>query len=116
LAILNNKRLETAKRAAIIATAIQWLLTHIPAHTLPPQLMPFTMLLSRLPSVTSQVAALLAWSWSAVQSFDQGNGIILTATWVIPILLLPGTWHAEPQPEIVLAKKDSPTMGDAHLD
>jgi len=109
LAVLNNKRLETAKRAAIIAAAIQWLLTHIPAHTLPPQLMPFTILLSRLPSVTSQVAALLAWSWSTVQSFDQGNGIILTATWILPILLLPGTWRAEPETPPKVPPKDITT-------
>jgi len=96
LAVLNNKRLEAAKRAAIITAAIQWLLNHIPAQTLPPQLHPFAALLSQLPSLTGQAGALLAWSWSAVQTFDQGHGVILTATWVLPIILLPSTWRPEP--------------------
>lgn len=96
LAVLNNKRLEAAKRAAIITAAIQWLLNHIPTQTLPPQFRPLAALLSQLPSLTGQAGTLLAWSWSAVQTFDQGDGVILTATWFLPIVLLPGTWRPEP--------------------
>ena len=26
-------------------------------------------------------------------SFDRGNGVVLSATWVLPIVLVPGTWE-----------------------
>ena len=28
-------------------------------------------------------------------TFDKGNGVILSATWLMPIVLVPGTWEDE---------------------
>ncbi|KAI0315660.1 hypothetical protein OF83DRAFT_1130888 [Amylostereum chailletii] len=94
LEVLNNKRLEAAKRAAIITTALQWLLGHVPLTILPPQFRPGLLIAQRLVPYLGYIGAFVAWSWGAMKSFDKGYGIVLTATWILPVALIPGTWEA----------------------
>lgn len=100
LDILNNKQLQAAKRAAIITGALKWLMDHIPLPLLPPQMRPAVQVLRRLVPYLGYVGGLIAWSWSAVKSFDKGHGVVLTATWLLPIALIPGTWEADDFPAL----------------
>lgn len=100
LDILNNKQLQAAKRAAIITGALKWLMDHIPLPLLPPQMRPAVMVLRRLVPYLGYVGGFIAWSWSAVKSFDKGHGVVLTATWLLPIALIPGTWEADKFPDL----------------
>ncbi|KAF8257841.1 hypothetical protein EI94DRAFT_1835376 [Lactarius quietus] len=95
LDVLNNKRLEAAKRAAIITTALQWLLGQVPLTVLPPQFRPGLLVAQRLVPYLGYIGGFVAWSWGAMKSFDKGHGIVLTATWLLPVALIPGTWEAK---------------------
>ena len=98
LMILNNKSIEAAKRAAIITTALKWLLDHLPLDVLPLQLRPAAALLRSLVPVIGYIGSFIGWSWSAVCSFDRGQGVVLSATWLLPIALIPGTWEENELP------------------
>jgi len=95
LDVLNNKRLETAKRAAILTTALQWLLGHVPLTLIPPQFHAGVLIARRLVPLLGYIGGFVAWSWGAMKSFDNGQGIVLTATWLLPVALIPGTWEAK---------------------
>jgi len=98
LDVLNNKRLETAKRAAIITTALQWLFSHIPLTLVPPQYRAGVLIAQRLVPFIGYIGGFVAWSWGAMKSFDKGQGIVLTATWLLPVALIPGTWEVDEAP------------------
>ncbi|KAH6883725.1 hypothetical protein BKA70DRAFT_168910 [Coprinopsis sp. MPI-PUGE-AT-0042] len=46
------------------------------------------------------VGMFISWSWQQVNNYDQGKGLLLTATWLLPIALIFGTWfdHSFPEP------------------
>jgi hypothetical protein len=73
LDVLNNKRLEAAKRAAIITTALQWLLSHVPLSVVPPQFRFGVMMTQRLVPYLGYVGGFVAWSWGAMKAFDKGT-------------------------------------------
>jgi hypothetical protein len=73
LDILNNKQLEAAKRAAMITTALKWLLDRIPVKVFPPQFRPILMLLKRLAPYLGYIGVFIAWSWGAIKAFDKGT-------------------------------------------
>ncbi|KAF9241595.1 hypothetical protein BU15DRAFT_44762 [Melanogaster broomeanus] len=100
LDILNNKQLEAAKRAAMITAALKWLMDHLPMPLLPPQMRPAVAILRRLVPYLGYIGGFIAWSWSAIKSFDKGNvvvgyGVVLTATWLLPFAVIPGTWEVD---------------------
>ncbi|KAG1870170.1 hypothetical protein DFJ58DRAFT_764954 [Suillus subalutaceus] len=97
---LNDKQLEAAKRAALITTALKWLLDHLPITLMPPQLRTPMFFLRRLVPYLGYIGGFIAWSWSAVKIFDKGYGIVLTATWLLPIALIPGSWEATDFPAL----------------
>jgi hypothetical protein len=97
---LNDKQLEAAKRAAMITTALKWLLDHLPISLMPPQLRTPMSFLRRLVPYLGYIGGFIAWSWSAVKVFDKGYGVVLTATWLLPIALIPGTWEANDFPAL----------------
>lgn len=99
LDVLNNKRLEAAKRAAILTTALQWLLGRVPLTVVPPQFRPGLLIAQRLVPYLGYIGGFVAWSWGAMKSFDKGHGIVLTATWLLPVALIPGTWDANEDPD-----------------
>lgn len=44
--------------------------------------------LSSLVPMLGYLASFIAWSWSSIKSYDQGKGVILSATWLCPLLLI----------------------------
>lgn len=72
LGVLNNKRMENTKRAALLTTALTWLLNHIPAAAVPLQMRPALPLLRRIIPYTGYLGAFVAWSWEAIRAFDKG--------------------------------------------
>ncbi|KAH9178541.1 hypothetical protein EDB89DRAFT_953833 [Lactarius sanguifluus] len=107
LDVLNNKRLEAAKRAAILTTALQWLLGQVPLTVVPPQFRPGLLVAQRLVPYLGYVGGFVAWSWGAMKSFDKGHGIVLTATWLLPVALIPGTWEANEAPDATRRPPDA---------
>ena len=49
-------------------------------------------------TAVQNIGGFIAWSWDEIQSFDTGNGVTLTATWLLPIALIPGTWEDDDVP------------------
>ena len=90
--LLNDKEIEAAKVGAMLTTALQWLLNNVPASALPPTLQPALALVRSLVPYLGYIGGFVAWSWGALKGFDVGNGVTLTATWLLPIALIPGTW------------------------
>ncbi|KAI0336008.1 hypothetical protein GY45DRAFT_1239287 [Cubamyces sp. BRFM 1775] len=99
--LLNDKEIEAAKVGAMLTTALQWLLNNVPATALPPTLQPALALVRSLVPYLGYIGGFVAWSWGALKGFDVGNGVTLTATWLLPIALIPGTWENSdvPQPQ-----------------
>ncbi|KAF8602386.1 hypothetical protein BDV93DRAFT_198777 [Ceratobasidium sp. AG-I] len=98
LAVLNDQKLEAAKRAALVTTALQWMIDHVPTALLPPQIGLVMSLVRGIIPALGYIGGFIAWSWSAIIGFDNGDGVVLSATWLLPIALIPGSWDAEPAP------------------
>ncbi|CAK5264396.1 unnamed protein product, partial [Mycena citricolor] len=86
---LDNKHLVATKRAAMITAALKWMLDKIPIAVVPPQIRPAALVLKRLAPYLGYVGVFIAWSWNSIQQSDKGDGIVLTATWLLPVALLP---------------------------
>ncbi|KAM5538215.1 hypothetical protein V8D89_008102 [Ganoderma adspersum] len=93
LSMLNDKEIEAAKLGAMLTTALTWILNNVPDTILPPSLRPALQLVKSLVPYLGYIGGFVAWSWSAIKGFDIGNGVTLTATWLLPIALIPGTWE-----------------------
>ncbi|KAF8191497.1 hypothetical protein K438DRAFT_1720938 [Mycena galopus ATCC 62051] len=98
LATLDDQSVEAAQQATVITAALTWFFTNLPVSTFPPPLQPAMILLQKLVPLVSYLGTFISWSWGTIRSFDQGHGVILTATWLLPIALIPGTWHAHDVP------------------
>ncbi|KAH9835887.1 uncharacterized protein C8Q71DRAFT_101379 [Rhodofomes roseus] len=103
LNILDNKRIESTKRAALLTTALKWLMDHIPMAAVPLQVRPAMPLLKRIIPYMGYIGAFVAWSWDAIRAFDKGNGVTLTATWLLTFALIPGSWEDDMFPEVAPA-------------
>lgn len=117
MAKLNGTSLKATARAAMLTTALQWLLAKIPLMLIPVQFRPAVKMLKTLSPVVGYVGVFIAWSWERVKSLDKGvsyisglgpvyvelsvffwlnigNGVVMTATWLLPVALLPTSWNA----------------------
>jgi len=94
MAQLDGTSLEASARAAMLTTALKWLLDKIPLILMPIQFRLAVMMLKELSPVVGYVGVFIAWSWDRVRSLDEGNGVVLTATWLLPVALLPMPWDA----------------------
>ncbi|KAF4612215.1 hypothetical protein D9613_004099 [Agrocybe pediades] len=123
MAQLDNTSLKATARAAMITTALKWLLDKIPIMLVPVQFRPAIKMLKQLSPVVSYVGVFIAWSWDRVRACDKGNGVVLTATWLLPVALIPMTWDAgdiygprpPPSPEEIAAaqaKQDKALRGE----
>ncbi|KAL7285673.1 hypothetical protein ACG7TL_000778 [Trametes sanguinea] len=97
--LLNDKEIEAAKLGAMLTTALQWLLSNVPESALPATLRPALALVRSLVPYLGYIGGFVAWSWGAIRGFDIGNGVTLTATWLLPIALIPGTWENSDVPQ-----------------
>ncbi|EIN13855.1 hypothetical protein PUNSTDRAFT_79718 [Punctularia strigosozonata HHB-11173 SS5] len=100
LEVLSNKQLEAGKRAAMLTTALQWMVSRIPVNLVPVQFRPAAMILKRLIPYLGYLGGFIAWSWGGIKAFDKGHGVILSATWLMPIALIPGSWEADEIPHL----------------
>ncbi|KAJ7687405.1 hypothetical protein B0H17DRAFT_1070100 [Mycena rosella] len=89
--VLDNTHLAAAKRGVMITTALKYLLDKVPLLLLPPQIRPAMMVLKRLTPYLGYVGVFIAWSWTAIKARDKGDGVVLTATWLLPVALVPAT-------------------------
>jgi hypothetical protein len=92
VAVLDERSAEVTKQAAVIATALKWLLDKVPVAMFPPQLRPAIAIAKKLIPYAGYLGAAIAWSWSAVKGYDKGRGVIISATWPLPWALIPSTW------------------------
>ncbi|CAE6452188.1 unnamed protein product [Rhizoctonia solani] len=96
IAVLNDQKLEAANRAAIVTTALQWIIDHIPTAALGPQVGLVVSLIRGIIPAMGYIGGFVAWSWNTIVGFDQGDGVVLSATWLLPIALIPSAWDIEP--------------------
>ncbi|KAG7092665.1 hypothetical protein E1B28_009000 [Marasmius oreades] len=93
LSILSDEEVEATKRVALITAALTWFFGNIPVTALPPPMQPAILMLQQLLPYLGYIGTFISWSWDSVRSFDTGNGVILSATWLLPVALIPGTWE-----------------------
>lgn len=91
---LDSRQLKVVQRAAMVTTALQWFLNKVPLKILPANLRMPAKMLRRLSPFVGYVGMFIAWSWSRIQSYDLGNGVVLSATWLLPVALIPMPWDA----------------------
>ncbi|KAJ3569317.1 hypothetical protein NP233_g5131 [Leucocoprinus birnbaumii] len=98
LDILDDKQLEAARRAAMITAALTWFFNNLPVYTLPLPLRPTLLLLQQIAPFLGSIGTFISWGWTMIKAYDQGYGVTLTATWLLPIALIPGTWFERDWP------------------
>jgi hypothetical protein len=72
MAKLNGTSIKATARAAMITTALKWLLDKIPMMLVPPQLRPAVKMLKQLSPVVGYIGVFIAWSWDRVRVCDKG--------------------------------------------
>ncbi|KAG8984126.1 hypothetical protein FRB93_006705 [Tulasnella sp. JGI-2019a] len=110
MVILSDKTIEATKRAAMVTAAIGWLINNIPMAMLPLPLQPAITLLKAVVPYLGYIGGFISWSWAEVKSFDKGNGVVLSATWLLPIALIPGTWETV-QGDVPVGSGTTPAPG-----
>ncbi|KAG8736209.1 hypothetical protein FRC12_017730 [Ceratobasidium sp. 428] len=98
LAVLSDQKLEAASRAALVTNALQWMIDHVPTALLPPQVGLVMSLIRGIIPALGYIGGFVAWSWNAISGADKGDGVVLSATWLLPIALIPGPWDIPPEP------------------
>ncbi|KAJ3891528.1 hypothetical protein GG344DRAFT_15183, partial [Lentinula edodes] len=92
MTILSNDELTLVNRAAMISAALTWLFAQIPIAVFPPPLQPVVLLLQKIVPYISYIGTFISWTWESVKEYDTGYGVILNATWLLPVALIPSTW------------------------
>lgn len=87
-----------------ISKALSFIIANIPDSLVG---LPGVALLKALAPIISLIASFLAWSWKSIKSDDKGNGVILSATWLLPVAIVPRTWKVAPAPPPVEAAPSS---------
>jgi len=72
MAKLDGTSVKATARAAMITTALKWLLDKIPIILVPPQLRPAVKMLKQLSPVVGYIGVFIAWSWDRVRACDEG--------------------------------------------
>jgi len=94
MATLDSVSLKTTTQAAMVTSALRWLLNQVPNLLVPPQFRPALETMKRLGPIVGFIGVFVAWSWSRIKKHDKGNGVVLTATWLLPVALVPMEWDA----------------------
>lgn len=93
LEALNDHHLEASNRGAIISSALMWFFGNFPVKALPGPLQPAAILLQAIVPSVGYIGTFVSWTWSTIKSYDIGFGVVLTATWLLPVALIPSTWN-----------------------
>ncbi|KAK7047939.1 hypothetical protein VNI00_006267 [Paramarasmius palmivorus] len=99
LDVLSHEEIEATKRVSMISSSLSWMFANLPVAMFPPPMQPALMMLQKLVPYLSYIGTFISWSWDTVKSFDTGRGVILSATWLLPVALIPGTWEAYDYPQ-----------------
>lgn len=70
---LNGMSLKASARAAMLTTALKWLLDKIPLMVIPVQFRPAVKMLKTLSPIVGYVGVFIAWSWDRIKSLDEGE-------------------------------------------
>ncbi|KAN0060932.1 hypothetical protein ACQY0O_006666 [Thecaphora frezii] len=100
---------EAEKIANLVNKCLNYILNNIPAD-LPAPLTTVITILKAIAPVTGYVSTFIGWSWDTIKSFDKGQGVVLSATWILPVALIPRSWDA-PVAASVPASPKAPTVG-----
>ncbi|KAK1236369.1 hypothetical protein PQX77_000402 [Marasmius sp. AFHP31] len=111
MSVLSDKTIEAAKRAALITTALTWTFAHLPMDMVPAPMQSALLMLQLLVPYLGYMGTFISWSWSTIKDYDVGYGTILSATWVMPVALIPGTWQAYDFPGSTKAPVPVPGAG-----
>ena len=69
---LNGMSLKASARAAMITTALKWILDKIPLMLIPVQFRPAVKMLKTLSPIVGYVGVFIAWSWDRIKVLDEG--------------------------------------------
>jgi hypothetical protein len=70
---LGATNIKATARAAMLTTALKWLLDRLPLMMVPPPLKPTVILLKRLSPLIGYIGVFIAWSWSRITTYDEGG-------------------------------------------
>ena len=70
---LSGLSLKASARAAMITTALKWILDKIPLMLIPIQFRPAVKMLKTLSPIIGYVGVFIAWSWDRIKSLDEGE-------------------------------------------
>lgn len=89
---------QAEKIAQIIHTVLTTLLDKASSLPVPAPLQAALTILKAIAPSTSYISTFIGWSWDQIKSFNKGEGVELSATWLLPIALIPHTWDAATAP------------------
>ncbi|UZJ52285.1 hypothetical protein CBS101457_001605 [Exobasidium rhododendri] len=100
---LNADVVEAEGIANSINKALTAILNELSTLSIPVALQAAVAILRAITPSTAYIATFIGWSWTEIKTFDTGQGIELSATWLLPIALIPhslesGTPAATPAP------------------
>lgn len=77
MATLDSVSLKATAQAAMVTSALKWLLNKVPDMLVPAQFRPALALLRRLGPVVGYVGVFVAWSWGRIKNHDKGWWLLL---------------------------------------
>ncbi|CAO1630566.1 unnamed protein product [Jaminaea pallidilutea] len=91
------------QEAEHVASSISKMLTTILSAAakfpgLPAPLQAVVAVLQAISPVTQYISTYIGWSWDELKTYDKGQGICLSATWILPVALIPRSWDAPTAP------------------
>ncbi|KAG8934990.1 hypothetical protein FRC02_008741 [Tulasnella sp. 418] len=92
MSILGDKTVVAAQQAAMLTASLTWITSNVPLIVLGPHLGAVLGLLRALVPILGDVGLFVASRWDQVKSFDKGQGVVLSATWLAPMALTPSSW------------------------
>ena len=88
---------EAEKIANLINRCLTYMLNNVPAG-LPPAFAAVITILKAIAPTTGYISTFIGWSWDTIKSFNKGQGVVLSATWILPVALIPRAWDAPAAP------------------
>ncbi|EST08008.1 hypothetical protein PSEUBRA_002402 [Kalmanozyma brasiliensis GHG001] len=88
---------EAEKVANLINKCLTYILNNVPAG-LPASFAAVVVILKAIAPTTGYISTFIGWSWDTIKSFNKGQGVVLSATWILPVALIPRAWDAPASP------------------
>ncbi|GAC74182.1 hypothetical protein PANT_10d00053 [Moesziomyces antarcticus T-34] len=88
---------EAEKVANLINKCLTYILNNVPAG-LPSAFGAVITILKAIAPTTGYISTFIGWSWDTIKSFNKGQGVVLSATWILPVALIPRAWDAPTNP------------------